>query len=290
MLPPDHHTHNAMCHHAVGTLEDYVQAAIAKGLPVIGFNDHFPQWYMPPGPPYENYCMDRTEVPEYFQTAQELKLRYQDQIEVRIGMEVDFALKTDPDCATSLRPELANWPFDYIYGCVHAITPFEETWEVDDELFLDHWDQGYNDIYFTVYWRSVHAAIKADLFDVIGHLDLPKKFGKVPEHPEQISPLVDEAVALLADHNIVTELNTAGWYKPVAEQYPSFEILQKLAQADVGILLGSDAHDPVNVGRDFEQALVLLREAGFNELCEFSERKCTRVPIDQYEQIYYAKK
>ncbi|HMF33887.1 MAG TPA: histidinol-phosphatase HisJ [Candidatus Lokiarchaeia archaeon] len=282
MLPPDYHTHNQMCHHAEGTLEDYVQRAIAKGLPAIGFNDHFPQWYLPPGPPYEKYCMDQEELPVYFQTARQLREQYRDQVEIKIGMEVDFTIM-DPDCSMILQPELSIWPFDYIYGSVHVITTLGEAWEVDDEIYLDHWDKGSNDLYYETYWRGIHAAIKTGLFDIIGHLDLPKKFGFVPEHPEQITPLIDEAISLLADYGIATELNTAGWYKPVGEQYPSFEILQKLAQAGVGMVLGSDAHDPAYVGRDFDRGLQLLKDAGFTELCDFTRGHCTRVPIDRFE-------
>jgi len=37
------HTHTARCHHAKGTERDYVEAAIDRGLAVLGFADHGPQ-------------------------------------------------------------------------------------------------------------------------------------------------------------------------------------------------------------------------------------------------------
>ncbi len=280
MLPPDHHTHNAMCHHADGNLEDYVRAAIIKGLEGLGFNDHFPQWYMPPGPPYNTYSMDRAELSVYFQTARQLREKYKNQIPLKIGMEVDYTCCT-PDCKHVLKPELAIWPFDYIYGSVHVVTVDGETWTVDDEVYMNKWDKGHNDAFFEDYWLNVHAAIKSGLFDIIGHLDLPKKFAKVPEHPDRIAPLVDEAIELLAKWKVATEINTSGWYKPVAEQYPSQDILKKLARAGVGIVLGSDAHKPELVGRDFPRAITLLRDAGFEEVCEFSKRKCKKVPLSK---------
>ncbi|OLS13117.1 MAG: histidinol-phosphate phosphatase [Promethearchaeota archaeon CR_4] len=149
---------------------------------------------------------------------------------------------------------------------------------------MHKWDQGNNDAVFEEYWRNIHAAIKSGLFDIIGHLDLPKKFAKTPKHPDKIAPLVDEAIELLASLKIATEFNTAGWYKPVQEQYPSMDILRKLARAGVGIVIGSDAHHPDLVGRDFIRALSLLKEAGFDELCEFSKRKCVRIPLNNHEK------
>ncbi len=282
MLPPDYHTHNAMCHHADGTLEDYVQAAIAKGIAGFAFNDHFPQWYMPPGPPYDTYCMDRMELSIYFQTARQLREKYKKQIPIKIGMEVDYTECT-PDCKDVLKPELAIWPLDFIYGSVHVVTVDGEAWTVDDEKYLSKWDKGQNDKYFEVYWQNVQSAIKSGLFDIIGHLDLPKKFAKKPEHPEKIAPLIEETIKLLAKRKVATEINTAGWYKPVAEQYPCKEILKQLADAGVGLVIGSDAHKPEFVGRDFPRAVKVLREAGFEDLCEFSKRKCKRVPISKYD-------
>ncbi len=281
MLPPDYHTHNVLCHHAEGALEDYVRSAITKGMAGIAFNDHFPQWYMPPGPPYNTYSMERTELPGYIQTAQHLREKYKDQIPVKIGTEVDYTRCT-PDCTTIFKPELANLPLDFVYGSVHVVTVDGDTWTVDDEVYMDKWDKGEKDAIFETYWQNIHAAIKSGLFDIIGHIDLPKKFAKQPEHPEKIAPLVDEAIELLVKRKVATEINTSGWYKPVAEQYPSQDILKKLARAGVGIVVGSDAHKPDLVGRDFPRAIKVLREAGFEELCEFSRRKRKLVSLRKY--------
>ena len=38
----NYHTHTARCHHASGTEEEYIQAAIESGLRVLGFSDHTP--------------------------------------------------------------------------------------------------------------------------------------------------------------------------------------------------------------------------------------------------------
>ena len=45
-----------------------------------------------------------------------------------------------------------------------------------------------------------------------------------------------------ADSGVAVELSTAGWRKPVGEQYPSVAFLEMLADAGCPIALSSDAH------------------------------------------------
>ena len=40
MIQTNWHTHTSRCGHAVGTDEEYVQAAIQGGLKTLGFSDH----------------------------------------------------------------------------------------------------------------------------------------------------------------------------------------------------------------------------------------------------------
>ena len=40
MIKTNWHTHTSRCGHAVGTDEEYVQAAIQGGLTTLGFSDH----------------------------------------------------------------------------------------------------------------------------------------------------------------------------------------------------------------------------------------------------------
>ena len=38
----DWHTHNLLCRHAIGNIEDYIIKAIELDLNIIGISDHFP--------------------------------------------------------------------------------------------------------------------------------------------------------------------------------------------------------------------------------------------------------
>jgi len=64
----DWHTHNSLCKHAVGNIEDYIKSAIELDLNVIGISDHFPYEYLSSeipsleDIPYENYAMPTNKL------------------------------------------------------------------------------------------------------------------------------------------------------------------------------------------------------------------------------------
>ena len=65
------------------------------------------------------------------------------------------------------------------------------------------------------------------------------------------------------------EINTSGWDKPCAEQYPSLEILRRAVGRGIAITAGSDAHAPEEVGRKFGSLRALLDKLGVNTLARF---------------------
>lgn len=75
------------------------------------------------------------------------------------------------------------------------------------------------------------------------------------------------------------ELNTAGYRKPIGEAYPSEDILRKCFQAQIPICLGSDAHRPDEVGKNFKTALDLLKKVGYTRLTQFNKKRKTSYPI-----------
>ena len=58
------HTHTIRCKHAFGNDEEYVKAAIAEGLNILGFADHAPMRYK--GGFVSTYKMLPTEIDGYF--------------------------------------------------------------------------------------------------------------------------------------------------------------------------------------------------------------------------------
>jgi len=118
-------------------------------------------------------------------------------------------------------------------------------------------------------------AAESKLFEIIGHADLPKKFGHKPNR--DCTPLYEKFLDAAKKSGCAIELNTAGLRKDCKEIYPSREILKLAFQKGVPICFGSDAHKPEEVGINFAEAISLAHEVGYQECCRFVRRQCERV-------------
>ena len=60
----DYHTHSELCHHADGTIEEYVNKAIKLKLYTIGICDHFPYEFLEniERIPYTEYAITIDEI------------------------------------------------------------------------------------------------------------------------------------------------------------------------------------------------------------------------------------
>ena len=80
------HVHTYRCKHAGKEREiEYVKKAIEFGAKEIVFTDHAPF----PNNPF-NYRMTMDELSEYVAVLQELKLQYAEQINIKIGLEIEY--------------------------------------------------------------------------------------------------------------------------------------------------------------------------------------------------------
>ena len=85
MYKANYHTHTFRCQHAGGTEEDYVQAAIANNLQVLGISDHGPFETLNLG-----LRMSYEELCDYVQTIDQLKEIYRDKITLYKGVEIEY--------------------------------------------------------------------------------------------------------------------------------------------------------------------------------------------------------
>jgi histidinol-phosphatase (PHP family) len=127
------------------------------------------------------------------------------------------------------------------------------------------------------YYDRLTRAAASGLFEIIGHTDLPKKFGHRPTR--DISPLVERFLEAAKATDTAIELNTAGLRKDCREIYPSRQILNLARAKGVAITFGSDAHAPGEVGADFGGALELAKAAGYTQSRRFEGRKKRDVPL-----------
>lgn len=263
----DYHTHHERCGHASGAMIAYVEQACASGLDEIGLSDHSPIYHLGPDPhPRPQTAMSQVELPHYVAEMVRIKEAFTGRIQVRMGVESDYVLGWDEH----YRRLWAQYPLDYVIGSVHWL----DAWSI----FSDRLPAGRSvaDVY-EEYWRTTQRAAQSGAFDVLGHLDCIKTRGYVPARPDPA--LVDQTVRVIAECGVCIELNTSGWRKSCAEQYPSIPVLERCLRYGVPVTVGSDAHAPHLVAADIDRALRLLREIGFTHVATFSGRQRHLLPL-----------
>jgi histidinol-phosphatase (PHP family) len=254
----DYHMHTTLCGHAIGSLEEYVQHAIKVGLKEIGFSDHAPMVHerMP------CVTMDFRQLPLYHRLIDEVKTKYAGQITIKYALEADFILGFED----KTKAIIDGYPYDYIIGSVHFING----WAVDDPATLEQWKTGNINQIWKDYFQLLRQSAKSGFFNIIGHCDLPKKFGHRPSI--DMSEDVKATAKVFKECGVAVEINTSGLRKPVGEMYPSPQYLKIYCAAGVPLTFGSDSHTPGDVGKNFKEAVELAKSAGYTEYLTFKQR------------------
>lgn len=265
----DYHTHHERCGHAVGKMEQYIQAAIARGVKQIGLSDHQPVLHIAPEDLAPEVAMPIEELPLYVAEAFLLKEKYQGQIEVKVGLEADWV----EGYGEQTRELLSQYSFDYVIGSVH----FLGTWDHTDGRNMAGWET--RDVFETYveYFQQVRMAAESRLFDTIGHFDVIKRFGFKPERAYQEA--VEAAIVAVRDSGICVEVNASGLRYPCAEQFPSRTILEILKHHNVPLTVGSDAHKPEHVAEGLDTVYELIRSVGYKNIHGFTGRKRFEIEI-----------
>lgn len=260
---PDYHIHTPLCHHAEGEAAAFRAQAVELGLPEICFTDHVPN---PDGyDPVNRMRLDqfplyRDMVADLARTNQPLVL---------FGVEADYY----EGCERFLKDWLPRQEFDLVLGSVHYI----DNWGFDNPDERHVWDS----VDVTNTWRTYFNLIGklantrfADgrLADVIGHLDLPKKFGHRPSDRD-LKEMAQPALDRVAKAGMAIEINSSGLRRQVHEIYPSALLLALAKERDIPICFGSDAHRPEEVGWEFDASLSLARSVGYTHAVRFRRRQ-----------------
>lgn len=268
----DYHTHHARCGHAVGTLEEYIQRGIEIGLSQIGVSDHMPLLHVSPQTYYPEMAMPMEELPRYVEEAFELKQKYASSISVRVGLEADYIEGWENEIAKIIN----DYPWDYVIGSVH----FLGEWDVSDFRQVHHWEG--RDVFevYQTYYDAVQKAARTGFYDIMGHLDVIKRFNYKPEGRQQeVAELEQKTLTAIAEAGIAMELNASGLTKPCAEMFPCDRILKAAIELGIPLTVGSDAHDPKKLSENLDIARGTLCTLGVRELATFEQRQRVMVPL-----------
>ena len=133
----------------------------------------------------------------------------------------------------------------------------ERRWPDADELFRR-------------YYETVAEMAATGVIDVVGHLDLPKIFGRRPG--TAVAPAEEAALDAIAAAGVRSRSTPPGCATRSASRIPSPDLLAQACALGIGITFGSDAHQ---VGRGRRR---LRRGPGARQVCRICGRRAAVRP------------
>jgi histidinol-phosphatase (PHP family) len=184
---------------------------------------------------------------------------------VKVGLEVDYYRGQ----MTEVAALLAQYPFDVLIGSVHWLG----TWQFDDLDNADQmaqWQSRSLPEVWADYAQAFDELTQTGVVDVVAHPDVIKVAGFIPD---QVAPYWDQMAAAVATSGVAVECSSAGWFKPVGEQYPALGLLDQFVAAGADFTTASDAHHDARVGARVSELGGFLRDRGITTLASFDQRR-----------------
>jgi histidinol-phosphatase (PHP family) len=252
----DGHVHTRLCHHASGEMEEYVLAAINKGLRKLIFLEH-----LEIGIDYfESTWLTEKDFNFYHEEGKRLQDKYKGSLEIGLGVEVGYNPKSIEE--TLHRLNLHTW--DRIGISYHFMDTDSEHLNLvsSKQVNINALDKIGVDKVVSRYYKELLDAVEKLPGQVLCHIDAVMRHHPnvviTPEH----NTLIDDLLDSVARNNMSLEVNTSG-YRIKDEPYPSLEILKKAVKKNIPLVVGSDAHCPEDVGRYFDRLPKLMQKLIF---------------------------
>lgn len=274
----NYHSHCSYCDGRV-PMEEYIEEAIRQGFTSYGISSHAPV----PFP--TNWAMKMEDVPAYLEEANLLKEKYAADIEIYVGMEIDY-LDEKKNPSISFFQAL---PLDYRIGSVHLLHSLEgELVDIDvsrerfTELLPLYFGNDLKQLVLDYFHKNI-VMIETGGFDIVGHAD--KVFFNAsccqPDLSEQdwYNKLMSEYFQLMKEKGCMIEINTKV-YDKLGIFYPHIKYFPLLKSLNIPVMVNSDSHYPdfINSGR--REALNALKENGIDSVMELHGGKWEECPIE----------
>lgn len=246
----DLHVHTKFSCDSEAEMKEYLEVAVNKGMKSIGFTDHVDL-------NKNDYGYDYYKSSVYFEEFNCLKSIYKDRITILSGFEFG-----EPHLYPKELDILARLPYDFVIGSIHWIGDMFPCQRVREQYSAKE--------FYSFYWQEVLKTVKHGGFDVVGHIDFPKRYYGEIYYEEAV---MNEIFKNLLERDMVLEINTSSLRKGHHQTMPGKELLQMYKDSGGKyITIGSDAHEVKDLAADNEVAKELSREIGLQEVI-FVNRK-----------------
>lgn len=269
----DQHLHSWNSFDSQANPIDNCVAAVYSGLRGITFTEHFDTHP-------EDWKTCRYDEDRIKQHMSVLRERFGDRLFVGKGIEVCY----QPHLMDGIESFLESTSFDMVMLSVHwaAGRPIHE-----EAGWKGNWRSRTREYLNTVLeavkmCQQLHESGQRP-FDVLGHLDLAKRYSARycgMYDIEAGEKIVDEILEACIAADLAIEVNTSTLRTGLDEPMPGQWVFEKYARmGGRRVTLGSDAHSPEDIGANFTDAARMLSVAGFTHYTVFRERRPSLEPL-----------
>ena len=254
------HTHTTYCD-GKNTIEENILYAIEKNFISLGFSGHS---YLP----FDNSSMSRENTTKYFKDIKKFKEIYKDKIQIYSGIEADYYSNLNKITDKEMM-------LDYRIGSVHFIKDDENNYFPIDaskqnfESTLKH----FGNIKEVVlrYYNNVIDMINTQQPDIIGHLDLIRKYNfnkeYFTEEEDWYIEKINEVLEVVKNSNSIVEINTRKMNKDnLNAHYPNTYTIKKLLKLNIPITVNTDAHSANTLDYFYYEMVEKLKSLGCKQI------------------------
>jgi histidinol-phosphatase (PHP family) len=259
-IPFDYHMHSDNSCDSRTPMREMCEEAIRKGIFEIAFTEHFDEHK-------DDFCYGSYKPEAYFRNLEECRAEFAPQgLTIKSGVEVgEMHLYRD-----AVMKVLDAYPYDVVLGSLHwnrGFSIFEKSYfETRDVLTVAK-----------PYYEELLELIECGGFNILSHLDVYKRVGFTVWNRFDVTELEDYIRPVLAaciKHGIAPEINTSALRMTVNQTHPTIEVLHWYKEMGGELLtIGSDSHNPNQLGVGLDVALQIATEAGFTRLTRFEKRQ-----------------
>lgn len=244
----NYHTHTFRCQHAFGTPEEYIKRAIDCGITHMGFSEHFPLMFSDGTQSY--YRLQIEDIPDYFSELTALKEKYQKDIDIKIGFEMEYY----PELFDKMIHNARLYGADYLLLGMHFVAP-----ENTENSFYSG-NKTESEERLKTYTSLVIEAIEKEVFTYVAHPDLLNFTGNAKLYKDALCSICVAAKL----HNTPLEINFLGIRDE--RNYPSYTFFEAASETQAPVTFGFDAHDVLSAydGESLQIAESIVQEYCLN--------------------------
>lgn len=271
MYKTNYHSHNTFCD-GKSTMEDIVKAAIREGFSHFGISSHAPV-------PFESkVALKKERLEEYKTEFKRLKDKYSSEINLYLGLEIDFITDIQED----LKGQKKEYGLDFYVGSIHHVKEHNEdidSWFIDGHD-RDVYDRGLQKFFnsdikraCSAYFNQQIQMVEKNRPDILGHCDkvYMNNAGRFFDRQTPwYESMVRDFIQVIKENEVIVEVNTRGLYKGRCDDfYPATKWLKIMKQEGIKVTVSTDCHKDTEVGLFYKEALDTLKAIGYREVCYF---------------------